>query len=222
MGIVAPAVELPAAVPDSLRQFLAQPEAPQGAIKKISYTHDSMIDFIIANPWVNQGDIAKHYGYTQGWVSQVFASDAFQHRLAERKEELVDPVLRASIEEKFKALVNRSFAVLMGKLEKPDGQVSDETALRAMEIASKALGYGARDTRSLVQNNNFVVQLPAKAGSVEEWTAQHAPFPARQPLVLEATAVTLDEGPSANAKERPRPEATANPQPAETAAPGIA
>lgn len=155
---------LPALPPvPELRGF----EAGKGALKHVRYTHDAMIDLIIASPWIKQYEIADHFGYTQGWISQVFASDSFQSRLAERKEELVDPAIRATVEERFKALVLQSLEVLKKKLEAP--VVSDELALGALNGAAKALGYGARAPMQIQQN--FVVQVPAKAASSREWVS---------------------------------------------------
>lgn len=112
------------------------------SIARVSYTHDGMIDLIIARPGISQGEIAAHFGYTPSWVSIIVNSDAFQARLAERKGELVDPLLTVSVEEKMRAVVSRSLEVLAEKLAAPTCQISDTLALRAMEVGSKAMGMG--------------------------------------------------------------------------------
>lgn len=127
-------------------------------IEKVRYTHDGMINLIIANPAVSQNELARHFGYTASWISQIIASDAFQSRLAERTTELVDPMIRTSVEEKFKGLVLRSLEILAEKLNKPSDQIPDQLALRALEVASKAAGYGAREA-PLVQVNNITTHL---------------------------------------------------------------
>lgn len=142
----------------------------RNAIQKVRYSHDAMIDQIVANPWVSQGQLAAYFGYTEGWVSQVIAADSFQSRLAERKNELVDPTIRATIEERFKGLVLQSLEVLRRKLESPI--VSDELAIKALDVAAKAAGYGAKT--SPVVNNQFVVQVPTKAGSSQEWADNYS------------------------------------------------
>lgn len=111
-------------------------------IKKISYSHDAMIDILIAEPMISQRELAARFGYTAPWVCQIIASDAFQARMAARKEELVDPVIRATLEERMKALVIRSLDLLMEKLDKPN--VPDAVALRAFELGSKGLGLGVK------------------------------------------------------------------------------
>lgn len=150
------------------------------AIARVKYTHDAMIDLIVANPAVSQADIAKHFGYTQPWVSRIMNSDAFQARLALRKEELVDPSIVASIDEKLRALASKSLDVVLEKLTATN---SADIGLKALEISSRALGYGARQQNLNVQQN-FVVALPPKAQSSEDWAAAHGPG-----VVLDAAPV---------------------------------
>lgn len=127
---------------------LQTPSAPplrvNGAIQKVRYTHDAMIDLIIANPAISQNELAYQFGYSAGWVSQVIASDAFQAKLLSRTQDLVDPTIRATVEDRFKALVLRSMDILRAKLNVAPEAVSDNLALRTLELSSRALGYGAR------------------------------------------------------------------------------
>ena len=139
------------------------------AIARVKYSHDAMIDLLIANPAISQNELAANFGYTVPWVSRIMNSDAFQARLALRKEELLDPVIVASIEEKFRALASKSLDVVLDKLSVTN---SAELGLKALEISAKALGYGARQQNLNVQTN-FVVALPGKADSAESWAAAH-------------------------------------------------
>lgn len=143
-----------------LQELVASPSAPSlprpPGIQKVRYTHDAMIDLIIANPAISQNELALTFGYSASWVSQIIASDAFQSRLAERTEKLVDPNIRFSVEERFKGLVLRSLEILAEKLNKPAREIPDQLALRALELSSRAAGYGAKSEAPLVQNNlNF-------------------------------------------------------------------
>jgi hypothetical protein len=112
-----------------------------------------MIDAVLANPSVSQNELAAHFGYTPGWVSRVMVSDAFQARFAERSKELVDPALLEAIDMRFKALVTRSLEILEEKLNKPTVSIPDNLALRALELGSRALGYGARPVAPAVTIN---------------------------------------------------------------------
>lgn len=180
-------------LPESLRGVDFTPAPKKDAIGKIRYSHDAMIDMIVANPWVSQGELAMAFGYTEGWVSQVICSDVFQARLADRKDQIVDPTLRASIEDNFKSLAKRSFEILMRKLDEPLKTISDETALKALEIAAKAMGYGQKGAGVQV-NNNFVVQVPAKAASSAAWANQHGAggLPVTSPPAIQAPKEVQD------------------------------
>lgn len=128
------------------------------AITRISYTHDAMIDLIIAHPRISNNDLAAHFGYTAPWVSMIKSSDAFKARLAERRGELVDPTITATIQDRMKAVTERSLEVIAEKLAQPSASIPDALALRAAELGAKSLGLGQ--------------QAPAPAGNNLESLAQ--------------------------------------------------
>jgi hypothetical protein len=110
------------------------------ALAKVRYSHLDMIDTLISQPWVSQNDLALRYGYTPGWVSTVMASDAFQAALAARREEVVNPAMKASLEERFRAVTVQSLTRLAEELDKP--VCSPNVMLRAAELGAKSLGLG--------------------------------------------------------------------------------
>lgn len=116
-----------------------------GALAKVRYTHEDMIDFLIAHPECAQKDLALRYGYTQAWISNIMASDAWKVAYETRRALIVDPGLVLTVEERLRALVLRSQEVLMAKLEQP--QVSDQTALKALELGLKGTGIGQPKTQ---------------------------------------------------------------------------
>ena len=138
---------------------------PALAIQKVRYSHDAMIDLIIENPTISQNDMAAHFGYTPGWVSQIINSDAFRERLAERKDELVDPRIRTSIEERIRALADKSIEVLLQKLHETNNM---NVAVRALDVATRSLGYGAKPAAT-VNVNNFVAHIPPRAPDSSAW-----------------------------------------------------
>lgn len=138
------------------------------AIERVKYTHDAMIDLMIRNPMISQNELAKTFGYSVPWVSRVLNSDAFLARLAERKEDLVDPTIMLSLDEKLRALADKSLETVMHKLATaPPGAMVD-TAMKALELSTRALGYGAKQQNIAVQQN-FVVALPSKVENAMEW-----------------------------------------------------
>lgn len=115
------------------------PTAPtMGNLQRVRYTHEDMIDTLITHPEIAQRELAARYGYTEGWVSNIMASDVFKARLAERRKELLDPALANTLREKFEALAHRSADRLIALLDKPE--VADNTLLKAAELGAKVGG----------------------------------------------------------------------------------
>lgn len=153
-----------------MAEALSGTESGAKTITRVRYTHDAMIDVLIQHPWITQKALAQHFGYSEQWVSRIMCSDAFQARLALRKEELIDPTLLDTIETRFKALAMQSLDILAEKLalsKNPD------TALKALDIAQKAMGFGARAQNVNVQQN-FVVAMPEKSTSSADWAQEHS------------------------------------------------
>lgn len=109
-------------------------------VDRVSYTHDAVIDFIIAHPEASQGHIAATFGYTQSWMSILINSDAFQARLRERKGEIVDPALLATVNDRFRGVLNRSLEKLADLLETPSPPPN--VILKAVELGAKGLDVG--------------------------------------------------------------------------------
>ena len=118
---------------------------------KLNYTHKAAIDLIISQPGISQRAIAAAFGYTEAWFSNIMASDAFKVQLEARREEIVDPIIKASVKENIEALARQSLVVLLRKLDQP--QVSDTLALKALELGAKAMGLGGNAPPVAVQVN---------------------------------------------------------------------
>ena len=142
------------------------------AITRVHYTHDAIIDMIVECPDIPQSMLAANFGFTEPWVSRVINSDAFQVALAQRKSELIDPNLVASIEERLREVATKSLAVVMTKL---NAAPTLDQALKAVEVSTKCLGYGARDAGKAAVQNNFVVHMPSRSESAESWSKEFTP-----------------------------------------------
>jgi hypothetical protein len=128
-------------------------------IQKLNYSHEAMIDLIIANPKISQNAIAQRFGYTASWICQIMSSDVFQTKLEKRRAELVDPVVMASVRENFEALVMRSQEILLEKLSGPSSTIPDQLVIQTLNVSSKAAGYGAREQPPPVQTQEVHVHL---------------------------------------------------------------
>lgn len=148
-----------------------------GILKKVRWTHDAMIDVIIANPGISQIELAQMFGFSKQWVSRLMCSNSFLARLALRKDEVVDPMLTATVEERMRGAALLSLEVLEEKLE---ATRDPKLALRALEITTRAEAYGAR-ARAQAPSQNFVVICPSKVETAKEWAAEYTRVPGGAP-----------------------------------------
>jgi transcriptional regulator with XRE-family HTH domain len=137
---------------------------PKPPIQKINYSHQGMINLILAHRGISQNQIAAHFGYSASWVSQVMCSDAFQAALAERAQEIEDPTLRATVEENLKGLVSRSIEIIKQKLNGPASSIPDNLAIRTLELSSRALGMGARASTVVINHTQVENHLDSLGG----------------------------------------------------------
>lgn len=149
-----------------------QEEFSGNRLQRVRYNHEAMIDVILTEPTISQGELAKRFERTENWVSIMINSDSFQAALAKRRDDILDPFLVATVEERLRSLADQSLKVIADKLQTTQ---NPDLALKALEISTKALGFGARTSGSGVVNNSFVVQLPPKIASAGEWAGAHGP-----------------------------------------------
>jgi hypothetical protein len=139
-------------------------------LHKLRYTHEAMIDIIIAEPGIKQNELAIRFGVSVPWVSRIIGSDAFQGALAKRREELTDPFLVATLEERMTGVAMQALDVIGEKLALTQNV---DVALKAYDISMKALGFGAKTGSNTAIQNNFVVALPPKALNSTDWAKSH-------------------------------------------------
>lgn len=110
---------------------------PQVSFAQYRYTPDLMVDLMVKNPDWSHSQLAAAFGRQPSWTSAVLASDAFQQALDTRRHEVADPLLSATMEERFRGLAIRAVTVLQEKLNTTG--VSDLVVLKAAEIGIKAV-----------------------------------------------------------------------------------
>lgn len=140
---------------------------------RLKYSHEALADYMITNPQVKHGELAIIFERTPAWISTIINSKSFQMLLQQRRDTLVDPVIRATLEERINTLASLSTEVLLHKLSKHPEVVEAQLALQVFEKSSKALGYGLRPEQNTQVNNNFVVAMPEKASSEDDWKVKY-------------------------------------------------
>ena len=134
---------------------------------------------MLADPSLRQNDLAKHFGLSATWISIMINSDAFKERMRERKAELVDPVLKATLDEKILGVANRAFDKLAERLDNPAANIKTQDLI---QIAK--LGAPERPKTPPAAPNLYVVQLPAPAQTTQSWL-ENSSARAKLPLVEE-------------------------------------
>lgn len=102
--------------------------------RPLKYTHEAMIDLILAEPSVTNRELAAVFDYSEAWVGHIRKSDSFQARIAERKALLIDPAIKRSIEDRLAGVTVKAIDKLQQVLDGPDASAS--FALEALGIAA--------------------------------------------------------------------------------------
>ena len=134
--------------------------------EKLRPWHERLADRLIADPRLTQRTLAQEFGKTEGWVSIVINCDAFKEYMASRKGEFVDPVIAASIDEKFRGVASLAAEKLIDRIT--TGSVSNRELIEAMDKSAKGLGMGAAKTPA-IQQNLYVLPNPGRPQTSQEW-----------------------------------------------------
>lgn len=138
--------------------------------QSLAPVHVQIMDYILANPHVNYSEVAAHFGYTQGWLSQIIHSDAFQAMLAEKQVEMFGDI-KLTVKDRITGLAHESLRRLA---EKVTAEQDIEKVANVADLALKAMGFGAKSSAPAVgapigQQNNLTI-----VGSVDRQTLDAA------------------------------------------------
>lgn len=143
---------------------------------RVTYLHESLADFILANPGASKKEMAAYVGKTPQWVGYVLSSDVFRQHLSRRRNEIVDPTILLSLQERWRALSAEAADIL---LETMVSTPSPAIALKVMEIAVKAdANFINENSKAPVTHNTYVVALPSPAASEQAWAEKY-----QQPVI---------------------------------------
>lgn len=154
--------------------------------KRLNEGHKALVDMVLANPTATAKELGALLEYSEVYVQILMRTDSFREALATRREELIDPMLRETLQARIDALADVSVERLLEKLNKP--VVSDKLVTDAVDIALRAKGFGAR-TPTVQVNQQFVAVMPAKAADAKEWAQNYAPADA--PPMVQAEALPI-------------------------------
>ena len=93
----------------------------------LTYTHQAVIDEILANPLIERKELAEKFGVSENWMKKVINSDAFQTVLDKRREQIVNPIISQTVQERLRGVTNSAIDLLQTRLDA--GHVKNEEAI---------------------------------------------------------------------------------------------
>lgn len=112
--------------------------AESAQIQSMSTMHESIIAFLIANPHMKKGDVARHFQVTPAWLSTIIHSDIFQAKLAERQDEFFSATT-VPIKEKLENLADMAIDRLTETIET---ETDPHNIREAARLALDRIGHG--------------------------------------------------------------------------------
>lgn len=106
-------------------------------VVKVSHIHECIINEMLLEPRITQVQLCEMFGYSPGWMTRLINSDSFQARLAERRQELIDPAIKARLNDRLKSVVMQSAEQIQRKLDAGDNA---QLALDSLGVFTEALG----------------------------------------------------------------------------------
>lgn len=139
-------------------------------LQKVRYVHEAMIDTILAQPSILQKELAAKFNYSAIAIGYIVRSDAFKERLAQRKEELVDPLITCAVEEQF-TLDAKLEGLAHASLDRLIERIENKLPMTNSDLISAAkLGVGEKKAiNPYLTQNNYIVQLPPVAADPKKW-----------------------------------------------------
>lgn len=135
-------------------------------ILSMSPRHMAIADWLLANPSLKRGDLAKEMGVTESWLSIVIHSNVFQEYFTKRREHH-EELLRSQI-------VGRQMAVTIQALDRlkdvlNDDKVDGRLVLDVAEKTAERLGFTTRPSkRTAVEERSMTFSRPVNPGTLAE------------------------------------------------------
>jgi hypothetical protein len=110
--------------------------------RRLRWWHESLADYILANPTATHAEIGKHFGRTDSTITIIVNTDAFKAYFRQRRTQYEED-LDAEVRGKLYKVASNSLDHMLDVLEKKRDSLPLEMLNRTAESALKNLGYGA-------------------------------------------------------------------------------
>lgn len=120
-------------------QLTVTPEG-NNAIKKLSWWHESIIDWMIMNPDATLGKCAETFNVTQPWLSRIVNSHLFKERFRERRARHSENV-SFTMAEKLESLAEAGLEAMIDRVISERDTMPIAELRSTSEMALATLGY---------------------------------------------------------------------------------
>ena len=167
-------------------------------LTKLSWWHESIIDWMLIHPDRRLKDCARDFDVTPEWMYTVTNSDVFKERLAERSE-AHRTAISVGVVEKASALADMALDVAMERFQH-EHSAGDINLSKAVGVADKAFelaGIGGKNKAAqaptFIQNNNVMqVESAHLQAARQRLLDRQAELREASPLTLEAQAELVE------------------------------
>lgn len=162
-------------------------------ISRLSYRHDAIMEWLIANPDKSLHECALTFGFTQAWLSTIIHSDVFRAKyaalLANRIDERIMP-----LRDKLVGITNRALDAIGDRLETPE-IIETQDLKEVATMGLRGLGYGGSRPATPPVNINIHSSV-----TVEELRSARERYKqvagASSPVTIEGTAARESNEPA--------------------------
>ena len=122
-------------------------------LKKIKNWHESLSDYLIANPQSTLDEVAEVFQVTRVWISFVKNSDAFKDYHSKRRQQHFDNV-SIGVGEKLTVTAEMVSDEILTRLENQREDMEITTLIALGKMALDALGYSKGGMNVHIQNHD--------------------------------------------------------------------
>lgn len=152
------------------REQILQDEKDGSPVKRLKEHHHKMVDWMLTHyTGKNLSEMARTFGYSQSWISQLINSDIFQAELAQRRAGVNDEH-RMRIVQKTMNVAERALDKLDELLQDEDEDLDPRLILDSADKMMHRLGFAPQAQRNNIenqQNNYFLVDQEVAAAARE-------------------------------------------------------
>lgn len=133
--------------------------------RKVYQEMESIIEVILQHPEKSRKDQAALAGVSIGKFNAITGSDVFEAVRQERLSQLIDPILRESLE---KNLLTTSLKAVRVVNEKLDLEPQMGEALATLKVTTAALGMTSAKSQVNIQNNIGIADVISRVNELRQ------------------------------------------------------